>query len=286
MDTTGGVPTIPGEVISFLRAALAEDAPHGDVTTAATIPPSHRSTASITAKEAFVLAGMPFAREVFALADPAVEFAALVPEGGRVAPGDLLATATGSTHALLLAERLALNVLQRLSGTATLTARFVAEVAGTSAAIVDTRKTSPGMRFMQKYAVRMGGGRNHRFGLSDGILIKDNHIAAAGGIAPAVERARAVGHHLLKIEVECATLDHVREALAARADVIMLDNMPTAAMREAVALVADRAMVEASGNVSLSTVRSIAETGVHLISVGALTHSAPSADISLSLVPA
>ena len=198
-------------------------------------------------------------------------------------PGTVLARLSGRTRYLLAGERVALNLLQHLCGIATLTARYVEQVKGTKAAVLDTRKTLPGLRALEKYAVRMGGGRNHRFGLYDGVLIKDNHIIAAGSITKAVERARQKTHHLLKIEVETTSIDEAREALAARADVIMLDNMPIAMMKEAVALIANGALTEASGTITLDTVRAVAETGVDFISVGTITHSAPAVDISMKL---
>jgi nicotinate-nucleotide pyrophosphorylase (carboxylating) len=204
-------------------------------------------------------------------------------DGKTVSSGDVLAEISGRTRTILLGERVSLNILQRLSGIATLTSMFVQEITGLSTRITDTRKTTPCMRFMEKYAVRMGGGYSHRFGLFDGILIKDNHIIAAGSIREAVQQARR-GHHLSKIEVEVSNLDELNQAMNAGADVVMLDNMSVPDMREAVKLTRGRVLLEASGNVSLDNVRAIAETGVDFISVGAITHSAPSADISLKLV--
>jgi nicotinate-nucleotide pyrophosphorylase (carboxylating) len=230
-----------------------------------------------------VLAGLDVAREVFRQIDAAIEFTPFAKDGDAVHGGTEIVKVSGNTRALLAGERVALNLLQHLSGIATLTSKYVDKVKGLKAKVLDTRKTLPGLRQLEKYAVRVGGGGNHRFGLFDGVLIKDNHITASGGIIKAVERVRKKAHHLLRIEVETKTLDEVVEALAAGTDVIMLDNMPVDLMREAVKLVAGRALVEASGNVTLETVRLIAETGVDFISSGSLTHSAPAADISMKI---
>ena len=204
-------------------------------------------------------------------------------DGDRIKKGDVIAEVWGKTRTILSGERVSLNILQRLSGIATLTSMYNDKIQGTKAKIVDTRKTTPCLRFMEKYAVRTGGGGNHRFGLFDGILIKDNHIKAVGGIKESVTRAKK-GHHLLKIEVEVETLDQLREAIEAGADVVMLDNMPVHEMKEAVTLVKGRVLIEASGNVTLENIKDIADTGVDFISAGALTHSAPAADISLKIV--
>jgi nicotinate-nucleotide pyrophosphorylase (carboxylating) len=230
-----------------------------------------------------VLAGLFAAERVFMRLDHNVEFSACLTEGARAARGEILATVRGNAADLLMGERVALNLLQRLSGIATLTACYVEAVRGTKARIVDTRKTTPGLRELEKYAVRTGGGINHRTGLYDGILIKENHIVAAGGISEAVSRARAFIPHTLKIEIEVETLAQVDEALASRADIIMLDNMSPADMRDAVKIIAGRALVEASGGVNLESVRVIADTGVDIISVGALTHSPRAMDISMLL---
>jgi nicotinate-nucleotide pyrophosphorylase (carboxylating) len=230
-----------------------------------------------------VLAGFPFSREVFHILDRSVSFKTFYAEGAKVRRGDVLGEVAGKTRILLAGERTSLNILQRLSGIATLTAQFVDAVAGTKAKILDTRKTTPCHRFMEKYAVRMGGGVNHRFGLFDGILIKDNHIEAVGGIREAVGLAKA-GHHLAKIEVEVENLKDLDEALESKADIIMLDNMSVQDMTEAVRIVGGRVTLEASGNVTLSNVREIAETGIDMISIGALTHSVSAADISLKIV--
>lgn len=266
---------------SIIRNALQEDIGTGDVTTLATIEPGVMARAELVAKEDFVLAGIDVARRVFQLLDSAVAFEKLIEDGQRIRRGEVLAWLRGAASSLLQGERVALNLLQRMSGIATLTARFVGEVEGTGAIIVDTRKTMPGLRILDKYAVRMGGGRNHRTSLYDGVLIKENHVAAAGGIAIAVARAREKVPHTLRIEVETRNLEEVGEAVEAGADIILLDNMDNATLRQAVALVAGRARTEASGGVNLKTVRGIAETGVDLISVGALTHSVQAADISM-----
>ncbi len=268
----------------FIDAALAEDIHTGDITTRALLPEKRPARARLLAKEDFVLAGISVAGRVFdRLGGDPVTFSALAEDGASVASGSVFATLEGDAADLLMGERVALNLLQRLCGVATVTSRFVRAVSGTGARIVDTRKTTPGLRELEKYAVRVGGGFNHRTGLYDGVLIKENHIAAAGGIAEAVGRARATIPHTLKIEIETETLAQVEEALAAGADVIMLDNMNLDDMCTAVALVAGRVPLEASGGVSLETVRAIAETGVDIISVGALTHSARAMDISMLL---
>lgn len=265
----------------LIRIALEEDIGPGDVTTAATVTPGTVARAELVAKEDFVLAGIDIARRVFALVDGEVAFEALIRDGQAVRRGEVLAWLKGDAASLLQGERVALNLLQRLSGVATLTARFVKEVEGTGATIVDTRKTTPGLRALEKYAVRVGGAGNHRMALYDGVLIKENHIAAAGGIPLAVSRARQRAPHTLKIEVEVRDLAEVAAALNAGADILLLDNMDLAQLRAAVELVAGRAVCEASGGVNLDTVRVIAETGVDLISVGALTHSYRAVDISM-----
>jgi nicotinate-nucleotide pyrophosphorylase (carboxylating) len=265
----------------LIRTALEEDIGPGDVTTAATVTPGTLARAELVAKEEFLLAGIGVARRVFELLDAEVAFECLVADGLAVKRGEVLAWLKGDAASLLQGERVALNLLQRLSGVATLTAQFVKETAGTGATIVDTRKTTPGLRALEKYAVRVGGGGNHRMALYDGVLIKENHVAAAGGITTAVTRARRHAPHTLKIEVEVRSLEEVAEALAAGADILLLDNMDLAQLRAAVELVGGRAVTEASGGVNLDTVRAIAETGVDLISVGALTHSYRSVDISM-----
>lgn len=230
------------------------------------------------------MAGLPVAARVFTLVDPAVSFLSLVKEGEEVAPGQEVARIKGPARALLTAERTALNFLQHLSGIATRTRRLAGLIADTGARLVDTRKTVPGMRLLAKYAVTVGGGGNHRLGLDDGILIKDNHIKAAGGIAAAVERARALAPHTLRIEVECETLAQVREALQAGADIVLLDNMSPEQVREAARLVAGRALIEVSGGVTEENIRAMALAGADLISVGALTHSVRAVDISMEIV--
>lgn len=268
-------------VDQIIRGALIEDIGTGDVTTAATIVQETPVRAQLVAKEDFLLAGIEVAGRVFRLLDPTTAFEPLIHDGQSVKRGEVLAWIKGEASVLLQGERVALNLLQRMSGVATMTAQFVAEIAGTEAVIVDTRKTTPGLRLLEKYAVRMGGGGNHRMALYDGVLIKENHIAAAGGIATAIDRARQGVPHTLKIECEVRDLNEVTEALEAGADILLLDNMDLEQLREAVALIGQRAVTEASGGVSLDTVRAIAETGVRMISVGALTHSSRAVDISL-----
>jgi len=265
---------------------LAEDVGRGDITTEAVVLPGVRARGRFVAKQDLVVAGLEVADAVFAVLDSSVEIEAFVTDGDRVSAGEVFARVEGPAEVLLAAERTALNLLQHLSGIATLTRAFVEAVAGTRAQIVDTRKTLPGLRMLQKYAVVVGGGRNHRFGLDDGILIKDNHIALAGGVRTAVERARKYAGHMHKIEVEVSNMDDLREALEARADIILLDNMSPEMVREAVRLIREQApdvLVEASGGITLENVRAYAEAGVDLISIGALTHSAPAADISMKL---
>lgn len=269
------------EIDRIIQNALREDIGLGDVTTLATTEPGTPGRAELVAKEDFVLSGIDVAARVFALLDGQVAFEKLREDGFAVQRGEVLAWIKGPAQILLQGERVALNLLQRMSGITTHTARFVREIEDTAAAVVDTRKTTPGLRCLEKYAVRMGGGRNHRTSLYDGVLIKENHIAAAGGIAKAVARSRQRAPHTLKIEVETTTLAEVEEALSAQADIIMLDNMDLVTLREAVVMIDGRALTEASGGVTLKTVRAIAETGVNFISVGALTHSSPAVDISM-----
>jgi nicotinate-nucleotide pyrophosphorylase (carboxylating) len=263
--------------------ALAEDLGDGDVTTAATVPEDVRASALITQKAPGVVFGLDPAEEVFRALDPDIELERLVAEG-RWRDGGEVMRAVGSARAILTGERTALNFLQRLSGVATLTARCVAAVEGTGARILDTRKTTPGLRMLEKAAVAAGGGTNHRIGLFDAVLIKENHAAIAGGVGDAVRRARAATPEL-PLEVECRTLAEVDEALAADAPMILLDNMTPDELRDAVAHVGGRAELEASGGVTLATLREIASTGVQFVSVGALTHSAPALDLSLILQP-
>ncbi len=268
---------------AIIRAALAEDLGDGDVTTLNTIPAGARYTGDFLVKAPGVLAGIQVAQRVFALLDPAVEFRALDADGSRVDRGAIGATVSGSGRAILSGERVALNLLQRMSGIATATRRYVDAVVGTRAVILDTRKTVPGLRLLDKWAVRLGGGSNHRFGLFDMALIKDNHIAAVGSITEAVRRVRAGDPRQRPIEVEVTNLDQLREALALPIDRIMLDNMSHEMMCDAVLVTAGKIPLEASGNVTLDTVAAIAATGVDFISVGALTHSVKALDISLDL---
>ena len=272
------------EIDAVIDAALREDMPEGDVTSESIIPAAAVSEAVFLAKEDGVLAGLAVARRVFEKIDPAVEFAEVVRDGASFRKGDKLARLKGPTVALLKGERTALNFLQHLCGVATAARRFVDAVAGTKTRILDTRKTTPGLRLLEKYAVRTGGGTNHRLSLSDMVLIKDNHLRHVGSVAEAVRRARASIRPGVRIEVEAADLAQVRDALAAGADMIMLDNMSLEMMREAVVLAAGRVPLEASGNMTLDRVRAVAETGVDYISVGALTHSARAVDISLDFL--
>jgi nicotinate-nucleotide pyrophosphorylase (carboxylating) len=268
----------------LIELALEEDIGGGDVTTQALIPPDLRGEAHIRAKQDLVLAGLPVAARVFQKLDLSLIFEPQVEEGAEATPGTVLACLRGPVAAILTGERPALNFLQRLCGIATFTRQMVRLIAGSQVALVDTRKTTPGWRALEKYAVRLGGARNHRAGLFDGVLIKNNHIAAAGSITQAVKQARAQAHHLLKIEVEVPDLAGLKEALAAGADVIMLDNMDEAAMAEAVKITAGRAWLEASGSMRAERLAKVAATGVNFISMGALTHSAPAADIHLRLI--
>lgn len=267
----------------IIENALEEDIHTGDITTLAVVRERHEARARLTAKEPLILAGIEVAVRVFRMVDPRIAFTPRFSDGDKLQSGDVIAEMLGDAASLLQGERVALNFLQRMCGVATLTGQYMTAVKGTKARIVDTRKTTPGLRSVEKYAVRVGGGNNHRSGLYDGVLIKENHITAAGGIGIAIARARGYIPHTMKIEVETETLAEVAEALAAGADIIMLDNMDLAAMREAVAMIAGRALVEASGGVNLETVREIAETGVDIISVGALTHSCRAMDISMLL---
>lgn len=266
----------------LVRAALEEDLGRaGDITSALTIAQGTQSEARIAARKPGVIAGLLCARLAFRLVDPALRFAASAADGDRVEAGAVLATITGEARSILTGERVALNFLGHLSGVATATAALVAAVEGTNARIVCTRKTLPGLRMLQKYAVRCGGGFNHRFGLDDAVLVKDNHIAAAGGIGPALSRLRAGLGHMVKIEVEVDTLDQLEEALSLGVDGVLLDNMQPDILRQAVALAAGRATLEASGNVTLATVQAIAQSGVDYISAGAITHSAANLDLGL-----
>lgn len=281
--------TFQPDVRAIIDLALAEDVGTGDVTSLATVPADRVAEAVMLAKAEGVLSGIDVAREVFRTVDPSVTFDALATDGDRLDDRMPIARVSGNARAILTAERTALNFVQHLSGVATATASYVALVEGTSTTIVDTRKTTPGLRLLQKRAVMHGGGSNHRFGLADGVLIKDNHLAAIGGprrITDAITAARAHAPHTLKIEVEVTSLDELREALDAGADIIMLDNLDTATMAEAVAIRdahANSPLLEASGGITAERIPEIAATGIDLISVGALTHSAPALDISLDI---
>jgi nicotinate-nucleotide pyrophosphorylase (carboxylating) len=268
----------------IVRRALEEDIGRaGDLTTALTVPADNVVDARLVVREPGRVCGLVTAEWAFRLIDPALSFEAHLCDGTTVSQDTAIALVKGSARSVLTAERVALNFLGHLSGIATATATLVAAIEGTKARIVCTRKTTPSLRVLEKYAVRCGGGFNHRFGLDDAILIKDNHIAAAGGIATVLERARKGVGHMLKIEIEVDTLDQLEEALACGADTVLLDNMPPETLRKAVAVTAGRAALEASGSVTLSTVREIAETGVDYISSGAITHSARSLDVGLDL---
>ena len=275
-------PLTKKETTALVTAALEEDDAKHDITTAATVVSDRRARCRLVARQTGVISGLALAREAFEQLDKAVTLRTEHEDGTRIHPQTPVMFLSGHARGLLSAERVALNFVQRLSGVATLTARYVEAIAGTGAHILDTRKTTPAWRRLEKYAVRCGGGLNHRLYLSSGVLIKDNHLAAADGdIALAVKRARAVAPKGIKIEVECDRLDQVRTAIDADVDIIMLDNMGLADLRQAVQLVDGRAVTEASGGVKLDTVRAIAETGVNWISVGALTHSAPALDLAL-----
>jgi nicotinate-nucleotide pyrophosphorylase (carboxylating) len=268
-----------------VRAALAEDLGlAGDVTSEACIDPGARLAAAFVARQEGVLAGLACARLAFHVLDPTSRFTAQAVDGARIFAGQTLARIEADARAVLAGERVALNLLCRLSGIASATAEFVAQVKGTNARIVETRKTTPGLRALEKHAVRCGGGASHRFGLFDAILIKDNHIAACGGVGPALARTRARVGHMTKIEVEVDSLDQLREALEHEPDIVMLDNFALDELRQAVAIGAGRVTLEASGGVDLRSVRQIAATGVDIISVGAITHSAPALDIGLDVV--
>jgi nicotinate-nucleotide pyrophosphorylase (carboxylating) len=270
-------------VNAIVQLALAEDIGTGDITTNSTVPVAATARGTFRAKAPGVLSGLDATAAVFTTVDPEVHFEPHLQDGDAFAAGDVLAIVSGPARSVLTGERVALNFLQRLSGVATATSRYVEAVKGTNTRIIDTRKTTPGMRLLEKAAIRHGGGHNHRVGLSDGILIKDNHLATIGhdAIRRSIQAARNAAPHTLKVEVEVTSLEQLDDALAAHADVIMLDNMDPGTMREAVQRVNGRALLEASGGITFESVRSVAETGVDLISVGALTHSAPAVDISL-----
>jgi len=270
---------------ALVKRALEEDLGQGDITTAATVKPGQQGRARITVKEpSMIFCGGILLECVFRIASAEAKITSLAAEGAHLAKGDIVANIEGNLAGLLIGERTALNFIQLMSGIATATRQYVDAIEGTGAKIVDTRKTHPGLRAVEKYAVRCGGGTNHRFGLDGGVLIKDNHIAAAGSVRAAIEGAKKITPHTIRIEIECETLAQVAEARDAGADIIMLDNMSVDQMKRAREIVGDKVVLEASGNVNLDTVRAIAETGVDLISVGAITHSARAMDISMRIV--
>jgi len=269
----------------IISLAIEEDVESGDITTNALVPDSTKAVAELTAKADGVISGLEVAGMVFEKFDDHIKWTPLVSEGDQVSKGDKIARVEGSYRALLTGERTALNILQRMSGIATATSLYVKELAGTKTQLLDTRKTAPGMRILDKMAVKAGGGTNHRMGLYDMALIKDNHIKIAGGITNAVVQVRASAFPGMKIEVEVSNLEETREAIDAGADIIMLDNMSTSQMAEAVRLINNRAATEASGNMSISRLSEVATTGVDFISVGALTHSVTALDISMNIVP-
>lgn len=281
------LPPLPQIMLEpVVRAALLEDLGRaGDITTDAIVPADHRATVVLASRQQGVVAGLDLAALAFSLIEPAIEMKVEKPDGSRLVPGDVIATLSGPARGLLTGERVALNFLSHLSGIATATAGIVDAVAGHRARIVCTRKTTPGLRPLEKYAVRCGGGSNHRFGLDDAVLIKDNHIAISGGVRPAIERARANVGHLVKIEVEVDTLEQLDDVLKLGVDAVLLDNMSPETLTTAVRMVAGRAITEASGRVNLATAPAIAASGVDLISVGWLTHSAPILDIGLDTAP-
>ncbi|MDO8281176.1 MAG: carboxylating nicotinate-nucleotide diphosphorylase [Thermodesulfovibrionia bacterium] len=271
-----------------IRNALNEDIGSGDVTTSSVIPKGHKTKAVFVAKQDCIISGLPFAKRTFELLDPGVKFSVIRKEGSRLKKGTAFASVSGDTSSILMAERVALNLLQRMSGIATLTGKYVNAVKRHKARIVDTRKTAPGLRLFDKYAVKTGGGHNHRFGLFDAVLIKDNHIDAAGGVCRAVELAKRNAGKSLIIEVETRNITEVRAALSAGADIIMLDNMPLHNIKKAVDIIRSimpKTIIEASGGINLDNVNSVAAAGVDLISVGAITHSAQASDISMKVLP-
>ncbi len=272
------------KIDSIIKNALNEDVGSGDITTDTIFPPDAKCEAQIIAKEKGIIAGIPIAKRVFQELDPEVSFSRNSNDGDRVTPGQEILRIKATVRAVLTGERLALNLLQRMSGIATATSLYVDAVKGSKTKILDTRKTAPGLRVLDKYAVLAGGAQNHRFGLYDLVLIKDNHINFAGGISNAVQIVRSKYQDEFKIEVETSTLDEVKEALSAGADIIMLDNMNISMMKEAVKMINKKALTEASGGITLDTIANITETGVDYISVGAITHSSPALDISLYMV--
>lgn len=282
-------PPLERQVRDIVRRALEEDIPWLDVTTETLVPANVRATGRFVLREEGIVCGLEVAAAVFQQLDPALRFVACTRDGALARPGEVLAEVTGAARPILMGERTALNLMQRMSAIATATARYVSAVAGTGATIVDTRKTAPGLRFLDKYAVRCGGGSNHRFSLSDGVLVKDNHVAALGAteesnrLTVALHAARRAVPHTIKLEVEVDRLDQIEPALAGGADIILLDNMNPKRLRQAVDLIAGRVLTEASGGITLEHVREVAQSGVNLISVGALTHSVRALDISLEV---
>ncbi len=273
-------------VDAAVRAALSEDLGlAGDITTNATIKADAQATAVIATRQDAIVSGLALADAAFRSLDPTLNFVISRPDGTRIKKGDVIATVSGNARAILTGERVALNFMGRMTGIATLTRRYVDAIAGTHARIADTRKTTPGLRAFEKYAVRCGGGQNHRAGLFDAVLIKDNHIVAAGGLKSAIEAARSAAGHMIKIEVEVDTLEQLDDVLMHKVDAVLLDNMSISQLKDAVSRVNRRCITEASGGVNLDTVRKIAETGVDMISVGALTHSAPIIDLGLDFKP-
>ncbi len=283
---SSSIATLPRNlVLAAVRSALEEDLGlSGDITTDATVSAHARSDALIAARKPGIVSGLALAEAAFRELDPDCGFTILIEDGNAVHAGDTIARISGKSRAVLSAERVALNFMGRMCGIATLTSRYVDAIAGTSAQIVDTRKTTPGLRAFEKYAVRCGGGHNHRFGLFDAVLIKDNHIVAAGSIEAAIKAAKAAAGHMTKVEVEVDTLDQLEIVMREDIDCVLLDNMGPETLRKAVSIVAGRCLTEASGGVNLETVRAIAETGVDMISVGALTHSSPVLDLGLDFV--
>jgi len=269
---------------AFLWQVLQEDIGQGDITTVTTVPEDCWVNAHLLAKDEGVLCGLPVFKQVFYLLDESIDVKLLAEEGSSVKVGQIIAELQGPARSLLTGERVALNLLQRLSGVATATKVAVSQIEGTSCKIIDTRKTTPGLRFLEKYAVRVGGGFNHRFNLADGILIKDNHIRAAGGITAAVTSARTNSPHTMKIEIEVENFEQVQEALDSGADILLLDNMSLDQMTEAVNWISGRALTEASGNMGRKDLKAVAQTGVDLISIGALTHSVKALDLSLKFL--
>lgn len=276
----------PFQYEDLLRRALDEDLGRGgDLTTDSLVPAEVRARGRVVARQGGRVAGLEVALHTFRLLDPSVECRVLTPDGSDAEPGQVLAVVEGPARVLLTGERVCLNLLGRLCGVATATRAMCRLAAGTRARVVDTRKTTPGLRALEKYAVRCGGGGNHRLGLDDAVLIKDNHLVVAGGVSEAVARVRVAVGHMVKVELEVDTLDQLREGLEAGVDAFLLDNMDAATLREAVAIVGGRALLEASGGITTATLASVAATGVDLISVGALTHSAPALDVALDLDP-